>query len=443
MGLESLRSDSGSPGCDKAQGGGGTKLIIPGVNKASREFIPGNAGFGNSRGARKELPRSAESRRKRAQSLPQLRTGEHGCSKGDGPTVGEQTADAVCHPGDNDSPAEDKTTCLPPRARRWWLPWLRALLLAPLLTYVSIPFLIRLFPSLLNKFVYLNFLSFPFFVDFRRPELLVNNTINLYLTTEPGVTVGIWHTVPSSRGAEAQGKDQRWYEEALADAHPVIIYLHGNGGTRAARHRVQFLKTMGAADFHILALDYRGYGDSTGYPSENGFNTDVLALYDWVKARSGNSSILFWGHSLGTGIATNAARKLQEERGVQVDAVVLESPYTNIRDAAANIPITKFIRRFPGFEYLILDSMARAGMFFPSDENVKVLSCPLLILHADDDGVVPPKLGHKLYETALQAYKDKSKVKLITFPPKLGLGHDYISFNPELPALVKDFLNMK
>lgn len=38
--------------------------------------------------------------------------------------------------------------------------------------------------------------------------------------------------MPGSRGAEARGKDQRWYEEALADAHPVIIYLHGNGGTR-------------------------------------------------------------------------------------------------------------------------------------------------------------------------------------------------------------------
>ncbi|NXN24735.1 ABD12 lipase, partial [Nycticryphes semicollaris] len=96
----------------------------------------------------------------------------------------------------------------------------------------SVPFLIRLFPALLTKFVFLNFLSFPFFVDLRRPELLLNNTISLYLPTEPGVTVGIWHTVPGSRGAEAQGKDQRWYEEALGDAHPVIIYLHGNGGTR-------------------------------------------------------------------------------------------------------------------------------------------------------------------------------------------------------------------
>ncbi|XP_041904220.1 protein ABHD12B isoform X1 [Corvus kubaryi] len=324
------------------------------------------------------------------------------------------------------------------RAQHSWFPGLRTLLLAPLLTYISVPFLVRLFPSVLTKFVYLNFLAFPFFVDFRRPELLVSNTISLHLTTEPGVTVGIWHTVPGSRGAEAQGKDQRWYEEALADAHPVIIYLHGNGGTRAASHRVQFLKTMGAADFHILALDYRGYGDSSGHPTESGFTTDVLALYDWAKARSGNSSIVFWGHSLGTGIATNAVRKLQEERGVQADAVVLESPYTNIREAAANIPLTKIYRQFPGFEYLILDSLARAGMFFRSDENVKVLGCPLLILHAEDDGVMPPKLGRKLYETAREAYKDKSKVKFVTFPEKLGLGHDYISFHPELPALVKD-----
>ncbi|KFW08795.1 Abhydrolase domain-containing protein 12B, partial [Eurypyga helias] len=221
---------------------------------------------------------------------------------------------------------------------------------------------------------------------------------------EPGVTVGIWHTVPGSRGAEAWGKDRRWYEEALADAHPVIIYLHGNGGTRAASHRVQFLKTMGAADFHILALDYRGYGDSSGHPTESGFTTDVLALYDWAKARSGNSSILFWGHSLGTGIATNAARKLQEERGVQVDAVVLESPYTNIREAAAHVPITKIYRQFPGFTYLILDSLALGNMFFRSDENVKVLGCPLLILHAEDDAVLPSDQGRKVGTTIASAW---------------------------------------
>lgn len=43
----------------------------------------------------------------------------------------------------------------------------------------------------------------------------------------------------------------------------------------------------------------------------------------------------------------------------------------------------------------------------------------------------------QLFETARNAYKDKTKVKFITFPEKLGLGHDYISFNPELPTLVQ------
>lgn len=111
----------------------------------------------------------------------------------------------------------------------------------------------------------------------------------------------------------------------------------------------------------------------------------------------------------------------------------------------------------------------------PAPRSVKVLACPLLILHAEDDAVLPVQLGRKvgtgggglrvihgedlgprrgsptrggavhapnpaptqLFETARGAYKDKSKVKFIAFPKELGLGHDYISSNPELPALVK------
>ncbi|NXG58259.1 AB12B protein, partial [Hemiprocne comata] len=173
------------------------------------------------------------------------------------------------------------------------------------------------------------------------------------------------------------------------------------------------------------------------HPTEEGLTTDVLALYNWAKARSGNSSILFWGHSLGTGATSPAQPRPALPSGVQVGAVVLESPYTNIREAAAHIPFTKIYRQFPGFEYFILDTLALNNLFFRSDENVKVLACPLLLLHSEDDAVVPLHLGRKLFEAARSAYKDKTKVKIITFPEKLGLGHDYISFNPELPALVK------
>ncbi|KAH0620229.1 hypothetical protein JD844_020287, partial [Phrynosoma platyrhinos] len=74
--------------------------------------------------------------------------------------------------------------------------------------------------------------SFPFGVDFRKPEVYLNHTRNFYLTSEPGVTFGVWHALPENRHKESEGKGHSWYEEALADDNPIIIYLHGNGGTR-------------------------------------------------------------------------------------------------------------------------------------------------------------------------------------------------------------------
>uniref|UniRef100_A0ACB8G6B3 Uncharacterized protein n=1 Tax=Sphaerodactylus townsendi TaxID=933632 RepID=A0ACB8G6B3_9SAUR len=185
---------------------------------------------------------------------------------------------------------------------------------------------------------------------------------------------------------------------------------------------------MSDSDFHVLAVDYRGYADSTGQPSETGFTTDILYLYHWVKARSRNSTVIFWGHSLGTGISTNVARVLKEKEGVIVDAIVLEAPYTSIRDAAATIPVTKIYRQFPGFEYLILDTMERADMRFCNDRNVQVLSSPILILHSEDDGMIPISHGKKLSEIAIASQKKSRPVHclpsaskgltLTTFPPK-------------------------
>ncbi|XP_066486186.1 protein ABHD12B isoform X1 [Tiliqua scincoides] len=333
----------------------------------------------------------------------------------------------------------------PPRPSGGLLSWLeklkiKTLLLIVFIVYASVPIFIYLFPSLLQKFVYLNFLVYPLWVDFNKPEVFLSHTANFHLTTEPGITLGIWHTLPDNRRKEAEGKDSSWFEEALADDNPVLIYLHGNGGTRAASYRVALTKVMSNGGFHVLAVDYRGYADSTGYPSEDGFTTDILFLYDWVKARSGNSSVILWGHSLGTGIATNTAKELKE-KGIVVDTIILEAPFTNIRDAAAHIHIAKIYRKFPGFEYLVLDTMARADMHFPSDKNVKVLSSPLLILHSEDDGVIPVHLGKKLFEVARNASTKKENVKFIAFPANQRLGHEYIYSCPNLLTIVKDFLS--
>ncbi|KAF3708477.1 Transmembrane 9 superfamily member 3 EP70-P-iso SM-11044-binding protein Precursor [Channa argus] len=143
----------------------------------------------------------------------------------------------------------------------------------------------------------------PFFVDLSRPaEFSLNHTINMYLTSEDGISLGVWHTVPASQWKEAQGKDLSWYQNTLSDGNPVFIYLHGNTGTRAAPHRVGVAKVLSTLGYHVLVPDYRGFGDSTGEPTEAGLTTDALYLYNWVKARSGNSLVVIWGHSLGTGL---------------------------------------------------------------------------------------------------------------------------------------------
>ncbi len=69
-------------------------------------------------------------------------------------------------------------------------------------------------------------------------------TRNFYLETEPGVKVGVWHILPRSLMEEAAAdgggaREDKWYEEALADDRPVVMYLHGNSAHRAGPHRVE------------------------------------------------------------------------------------------------------------------------------------------------------------------------------------------------------------
>ncbi|XP_006720115.1 protein ABHD12B isoform X3 [Homo sapiens] len=148
------------------------------------------------------------------------------------------------------------------------------------------------------------------------------------------------HTVPSCRGEDAKGKDCCWYEAALRDGNPIIVYLHGSAEHRAASHRLKLVKVLSDGGFHVLSVDYRGFGDSTGKPTEEGLTTDAICVYEWTKARSGITPVCLWGHSLGTGVATNAAKVL-EEKGCPVDAIVLEAPFTNMWVASINYPLLK------------------------------------------------------------------------------------------------------
>ncbi|XP_072485924.1 protein ABHD12B isoform X2 [Notamacropus eugenii] len=295
----------------------------------------------------------------------------------------------------------------------------------------------HILPPIMEKIIFLSCWKAPFLVDLKKPESYIPHTINFYIKPENGITLGVWHIVPESRAEEAKGKDLSWYETALQDGNPIVVYLHGSAENRASHHRIKLLKVLSEGGFHVLAVDYRGFGDSTGKPTETGLTRDAICIYEWTKARSGTTPVCLWGHSLGTGVATNAARTL-EERGSPVDAIVLEAPFTNIRDALANYPILKMFHKLPGFVRLFLDAVTIDKIVFPNYENVKFLSSPLLILHAKDDKTIPFEKGQKVYEIAHSAYKNKERVKMVILPP--GFHHNFICKYPRLAMIVRDFL---
>ncbi|KAM9707629.1 lysophosphatidylserine lipase ABHD12-like [Menidia menidia] len=307
--------------------------------------------------------------------------------------------------------------------------------------YASLPVILYLFPWILGHVIFAHLLRVPYFVDLGRPQDVLNHTCNFYLSTEDGVSVGVWHTLPSSQWEASAGKSSEWYHETLGDGSPVIIYLHGNVGTRATNHRVELVKILSAAGNHVLSLDYRGFGDSTGEPSEAGLTNDALYLYHWVKKRN-RGLVCLWGHSLGSGVATNTAVKIQEQ-GSTVDALILEAPFTSIGEVVVNHPLTKMYIFLPGFESLLWNLLERNNIVFASNKNLEKLTGPLLILHSEDDNIVPHHMGHELYQTSLLAqgkFNTDVRVEMMSYSANLGFSHNHIYLDPNLSDAIRKFL---
>jgi fermentation-respiration switch protein FrsA (DUF1100 family) len=93
-------------------------------------------------------------------------------------------------------------------------------------------------------------------------------------------------------------------------------------------------------------LDYRGYGDSGGKPTEEGVVADAKAVYNYGKSLDPTKSIYVWGHSMGTGVAARAVAELTDS-GQAPTALVLEAPFNNLPDVIKNHPFSVPFRFLP------------------------------------------------------------------------------------------------
>ena len=168
---------------------------------------------------------------------------------------------------------------------------------------------------------------------------------------------------------------------AKKSSDKVLLFFHGNAGNLG--HRVDLLGILSALEINIFIFDYRGYGNSSGKPSENGLYEDALGAYKYLIEKKGFSpeNIIIYGKSIGTCPAIDLAAKKQ------IGKLILDSGFSSAVDMGKLIIPILPLKIFMNLE-------------FDSIRKIKLIKCDKLFIHSINDEIVPFKLGKKLYDHA-------------------------------------------
>uniref|UniRef100_A0A8D8VKW0 Monoacylglycerol lipase ABHD12 n=1 Tax=Cacopsylla melanoneura TaxID=428564 RepID=A0A8D8VKW0_9HEMI len=323
----------------------------------------------------------------------------------------------------------------------------KVILLIVFILFVIVPIVYKNSYSIQKAFLFLNFVKWPPNFDLTNPSGVgLEGTRNLYITGEDNVKLGVWHILPASLIAESNktgvGENGAQWDSWLDNGRPVIVYAHGNSGTRGAGHRVQLYHVLQKKEYHVISFDYRGYGDSSDVPiNETGLVQDTLTVYKWVQKRT-NRSVFLWGHSLGTGISSHAVSILHSDDN-EPAGLVLEAPFNNLKDEVTSHPFARMYTIMPWFDYFFTSPMYENGLRFESDKNLANSKTSILILHAKDDKIIPYELGLKLYKGLLEERTSSNasdSVQMETYESDKHYGHKFICEDPGLPNLVDSFI---
>ena len=167
-----------------------------------------------------------------------------------------------------------------------------------------------------------------------------------------------------------------WIPNPHPDSKAVIVFP-GRRGFRS-RHMPNAL-VFWSAGYSVLLFQYRGYGRSSGTPTEEGLITDGLTAFDWVRHNTGDWPIVLFGRSLGGAVASQVALRRNAA------ALVLESTFTSVSAMAREL------YNVPGL-FVLTEFDTLAAM--------RRLDVPLIIVHGTDDNIVPIEMGYALFNAS-------------------------------------------
>ena len=169
-----------------------------------------------------------------------------------------------------------------------------------------------------------------------------------------------------------------------AEDAPLLLYLHGaRYNVTGSAPRIRRMQELG---FSVLAIDYRGFGKSTpALPSEASAAEDARAAWDWLATKYPNRPRYIFGHSLGGPIAIALAADVLDESGT-----IVEGTFTSMADVVGTskwgwVPVSLLITQR-----------------FDAVRKVSQIGSPLLVVHGEEDRLIQPELGRKLFEAAVE-----------------------------------------
>jgi len=296
-------------------------------------------------------------------------------------------------------------------------------------------------PAVQNQVVYLNKVTLTWFKDVSVPEqwgFLRNQVTHFTLDTPDGEKLHAWHILPL--GLYQQHEDALTREPAgIADDITdrlcfqllrddpdslLVLYFHGAAGTLGSGWRPQSYRAMSAAmpeRIHTIAVDYRGFGSSTGSPSEDGLLVDASTLARFALDTLGipPSRVVIFGQSLGTAIAIALARRMASATEPTLFAgMVLVAPFADVESLTATyrlagtVPILDPLARLP--RLLALLNSFIVGKWASKDELAGFIRVVehlrgrtqryhVTIIHAEDDYDIPWVHSEKVFWHAVNA----------------------------------------
>ena len=183
------------------------------------------------------------------------------------------------------------------------------------------------------------------------------------------------------RTADGETLDAWWVP--AENARGTVLFFHGNAGNIS--HRIDYLQMFHRLRYSTLIVDYRGYGKSSGTPSEEGTYRDAEAAWEHLRhARMAQpQDIVVAGESLGAAVATWLAAEVSPR------AVLLFSTFTSVPDLGAQV-----------YWFLPVRLLSRIG--YDNLANLKRIRVPVFIAHSRDDDIVPYEHGRRLFEAAAE-----------------------------------------